>query len=81
MKYTVRIERQQDLISVVCDGDLIWSSTNIDEKRVALSKHVRNFNKYPTTKDAVKLVLTKAFPPAKVKVPWWFNRRKKKASV
>ena len=81
MKYTVRIERQQDLISIVCDGDLIWSSTNIDEKRVVLSKHVRNFNKYPTTKDTAKLVLTKTFPPAKVKVPWWFNRRKKKTSA
>ena len=50
MKYTVRIERQQDLISVVCDGDLIWSSIGIDAKRASISKHVRNFNKYPTNK-------------------------------
>ena len=80
MKYTVRIERQQNLISVSCDGNLIWSSSNIDEKRASVSKHVRNFNKYPTTKDAAKLALNRAFPLAKVKIPWWLNRRKNKKS-
>ena len=78
MKYTVRVEREHDVISVVCDGTIIWSATCIDEKRGVISERVRNFNKYPTTNNAAKLVLTRAFPPAKVEVPWWMNRRNKK---
>ena len=80
MKYTVRIERKQDIISVVCDGTVVWSANNIDEKRCSISERVCNFNRYSTTKDAAKLALTKAFPPKKVSVPWWMNRRKKQTS-
>ena len=80
VKYTVRVERQPDIISVVCDGTVIWSVGGIDEKRQGVSERVRFFNKYPTTRDATKLALAKAFPPEKVKVPWWFEKRKKKPS-
>ena len=78
VKYAVRVERQQDIISVVCDGTVIWSAGGIDEKRQGVSERVRSFNKYPTTRDAAKLALARAFPPEKVKVPWWFEKRKKK---
>ena len=79
MKYSVRIERNQDVIDVVCDGVVIWSAGGIDEKRGAVLEKVRSFNKYRATKDAAKLALAKAFPPEKVEVPWWFEKRKKTA--
>ena len=77
VKYTVRVERQQDIISVVCDWTVIWPAGGIDEKRQGVFERVRSFNKYPTTRDAAKLALARAFPPEKVKVPWWLNRRRK----
>ena len=80
VKYTIRVERQQDIISVVCDGTVIWSASSIDEKRQGVSERVRSFNKYPTTRDAAKLALARAFPPEKVKMLWWFEKRKKKPS-
>ena len=80
VKYTVRVERQQDIISVVCDGTVIWSAGGIDEKRQSVSERVRSFNKYPTTRDAAKTALARTYPPEKINVPWWFEKRKKKPS-
>ena len=78
MKYVVRIERMQDIISVACSGTVIWSAGGVDEKRAGVSSRVREFNKYKTAKDSARAALARDFPPEKVKVPWWLEKRKKK---
>ena len=40
MKYVVRIERMQDIISVAYSGTVIWSAGGVDEKRAGVSSRV-----------------------------------------
>lgn len=68
MKYRIRVERQSDIISVSCNGDVVWSASGIDGKMERAAKLVRNFKKFGTPMAEAKQALERAFPPPKTKV-------------
>ena len=68
MRYRIRVERQSDIISVSCNGDVVWSAGEIDNKLERAAKLVLDFKKFDTSKAGVRQALERAFPPPKTKV-------------